>query len=89
MAATPTVSATAATTGTAGTVATPAPTPYGGTVYKVVVSGSQMDGTKVQVQYDRTTGAPLVAFGLKGTGPAELAAYTRDQHQPVYADRAR
>jgi preprotein translocase subunit SecD len=90
VAATPTVSATAATTGTTGTVATPAPTPYGGTVYKVVVSGSQIDGTKVQVQYDRTTGAPLVAFGLKGTGPADLAAYTRDhinQYMPIVLDK--
>jgi preprotein translocase subunit SecD len=88
--ATPTVSATEATTGTTGTAATPSPTPYGGKIYKVVVSGNQIDGTKVQVQYDNTTGAPLVAFGLKGTGPQDLANYTRQhigQFMPIVLDK--
>jgi preprotein translocase subunit SecD len=88
--ATPTVSATSPTTGTTGTAATPSPTPYGGKVYNVVVSGSQIDGTKVQVQYDPTTGAPLVAFGLKGTGPQELANFTREhvnQFMPIVLDK--
>jgi preprotein translocase subunit SecD len=88
--ATPTVSATSPTTGTTGTAATPSPTPYGGKVYTVVVSGSQIDGTKVQVQYDPTTGAPLVAFGLKGTGPQDLANFTRNhvnQFMPIVLDK--
>lgn len=88
--ATPTISATGTTTGTTGTAATPSPTPYGGKVYTVVVSGSQIDGTKVQVQYDPTTGSPLVAFGLKGTGPQDLANFTRNhvgQFMPIVLDK--
>lgn len=88
--ATPPVSATTPTTGTTGTAAEVSPTPYGGKVYAVVVSGSQIDGTKVQVQYDPTTGAPLVAFGLKGTGPQDLAKFTRDhvqQFMPIALDK--
>ncbi len=88
--ATPTVSATTTTTGTTGTAAAVSPTPYGGKVYGVVVSGSQIDGTKVQVQYDSTTGAPLVAFGLKGTGAQDLATYTRahvNEFMPIILDK--
>ena len=88
--ATPPVSATNPTTGTTGTAAQASPTPYGGKVYTVVVSGSQIDGTKVQVQYDPTTGAPLVAFGLKGTGPQDLANFTRNhvnQFMPIVLDK--
>lgn len=88
--ATPTVSATTPTTGTTGTAAAVSPTPYGGKVYAVVVSGSQIDGTKVQVQYDTTTGAPLVAFGLKGTGPQDLAKFTLEhtnQYMPIVLDK--
>jgi preprotein translocase subunit SecD len=85
------VTATGTTTGTTGTTeATPSPTPYGGRIYPVVVTGDQVDGTKVQVQYDPTTGLPLVAFTLKGAGRDRLAEFTRTsvgQFMPIVLDK--
>jgi preprotein translocase subunit SecD len=78
----------AAAAGTTGAAATP--TPYGGTIYAVVVRGDQVDGSKVQVQYDPQTSAPVVAFGLKGEGPQKLAEFTRThikQFMPIVLDK--
>ena len=89
--ATAVVTATTTTTGTTGTTeATPSPTPYGGKTYPVIVTGDQVDGTKVQVQYDPTTGAPEVAFVLKGAGRDRLAEYTRNnigKFMPIVLDK--
>ena len=64
---------------TTGTVSpTAALTSYNnGTVYKVVINGSDVDGTKATATIDSQTGKPIVSFTLKGDGPRKLQEFTQ------------
>jgi preprotein translocase subunit SecD len=101
-AASPTVTGTRSITSTGTTAATPAPTvaptaqttavpqaTMPTTVYHDVVTGDEIDGSKVQVAYDQA-GIPRVAFGLKGDGPRKMADYTSKnvgKYMPIVLDK--
>ncbi len=81
---TPTITGTQTLTGTqaittTGTVSpTAALTSYSnGKVYKVVINGSDVDGSKVTATVDSSTGQPIVSFTLKGEGPRKLQEFTQ------------
>ena len=48
-----------------------------GKVYKVVVNGADVDGSKVSALIDTQTGKPIVSFTLKGEGPRKLQEFTQ------------
>jgi len=79
---------TITTTGTVSSTA--ALTSYSnGKVYKVVVNGAEIDGTKVTAGVD-PQGAPMVSFTLKGDGPRKLQEYTQNnlgKYMPIVLDK--
>jgi preprotein translocase subunit SecD len=61
-----------------------------GQVFPVVVTGAEIDGTKVSVGINSQNGTPQVSFQLKGDGPAKLQAYTQshiNQYMPIVLDK--
>ncbi len=61
-----------------------------GQVFPVVVTGAEIDGTKVSVGINSQNGTPQVSFQLKGDGPAKLQAYTQShigQYMPIVLDK--
>lgn len=91
--ATATVQPTATIAATAtpdASVAAASPTPFGGTVYPVVITGADIDGTGVRVSLDPTTGSPQVEWTLKGDGPQKMADFTAShigQYMPIVLDK--
>jgi preprotein translocase subunit SecD len=101
---TPTVAATAAVTGTGSitatqtvsgtagagtTTAAATPTPVSQT-YETIVTGDQVDGSRVQMQFNPTTGQPVVAFALKGNGPSVFGDFTQKNvgnYMPIVLDK--
>jgi preprotein translocase subunit SecD len=71
---TTTLTATGTTTTTAST--TPVTTYNNGQVFQDVITGADIDGTKVTATYDTTKGQPIVQFQLKGDGPRKLQEFT-------------
>jgi preprotein translocase subunit SecD len=104
LAATPTAAATAAVTGTttpaatATTELTATATTTGTTsnefpctqTYTTVVTGNDIDGSKVQVVFNSTTGRPEVAFTLKGDASNRFADFTSrnvNNFMPILLDK--
>jgi preprotein translocase subunit SecD len=90
---TTTISNTGTTTGTVGTTDNSDianfKTYNNGQVFPVVVTGAEIDGTKVQASIDQT-GKPAVQFTLKGDGPNKLATYTQNnigKYMPIVLDK--
>jgi preprotein translocase subunit SecD len=93
-----TVTATGTVSGTGGTVATPAPTPQAEAtapvsqpdkVFTTIISGDDIDGSKVSVGFDPAN-RPLVLFGLQGNGPKAFADFTAShvgQFMPIVLDK--
>lgn len=78
-------------TGAAGTTSTPEPTPTPvSQTYQTIVTGDQIDGSRVQMQFDPTTGQPVVAFALKGDGPRIFGDFTQQNvgnYMPIVLDK--
>ncbi|MDQ2807007.1 MAG: protein translocase subunit SecD [Chloroflexota bacterium] len=75
---TQTLTGTQAITSTATVSPTAGLTSYGnGKVYKVVINGSDVDGTKAAATIDSQSGKPIVSFTLKGDGPRKLQEFTQ------------
>ncbi len=87
-----TITATGTTTGTTATTQpttepAPQPTPEG-PVYRTVVSGDDIDGSKVGVAFD--AGVPRVTFGLKGDGARKMREFTSaniGKYMPIVLDK--
>ncbi|HMA35058.1 MAG TPA: protein translocase subunit SecD [Chloroflexia bacterium] len=61
-----------------------------GKVYKVVVSGAEIDGTKVTADVNSQNGTPEVQFTLKGDGPRKLQDFTQNnigKYMPIVLDK--
>ncbi|HEY0068387.1 MAG TPA: protein translocase subunit SecD [Chloroflexia bacterium] len=88
--ATQTVTGTSTSAGTS-TTATPEPAPTPPTeTYKTIVTGDQIDGSKVLVQFNPTTGQPEVSFTLKGDGPKVFGDFTQaniGKYMPILLDK--
>ncbi|MBF6614379.1 MAG: protein translocase subunit SecD [Chloroflexi bacterium] len=69
-----TITTTGTVTGTTATTVPPVPTPPS-QVYQTIITGDDIDGSKVSVQRDQA-GLPYVAFTLKGNGAKKLADFT-------------
>ena len=92
--ATGTVTATAGLTpsaqSTAQSTAQPTPEATPTVVYRTIITGEDIDGNKVTVQINPTTGAPEVLFVLKGDGPRKLADFTSanvGKYMPIVLDK--
>ena len=87
--ATTVVTSTGTVSGTTGTTAaTPSPTPALQT-YNAVVSGDDIDGSKVAVVFDQAN-QPEVQFVLKGNAPSTFASFTSShvgQYMPIILDK--
>jgi len=58
--------------------------------FPVVVTGNEIDGTKVQAAISTQNGSPTVQFTLKGDGPNKLRDYTQNhigQYMPIVLDK--
>ncbi len=85
-----TVTATAGLTPTTQPTAQPTPEATPTVVYKTIITGEDIDGNKVTVQINPTTGAPEVLFVLKGDGPRKLADFTSanvGKYMPIVLDK--
>jgi preprotein translocase subunit SecD len=57
--------------------------------FKTVVTGEEIDGSKVQVAFDQA-GIPRVTFSLKGNGPGKLCTFTSanlGRYMPIVLDK--
>ncbi|MDQ6694074.1 MAG: protein translocase subunit SecD [Chloroflexota bacterium] len=82
------ITSTAATTSTAQTAAAAVPTPPS-KVWNNVVTGDEIDGSKVAVQFDQV-GKPQVSFTLKGEGSTKMANFTSaniGKFMPIVLDK--
>lgn len=82
---TQTISGTNPVTSTAGFV-----TYNNGQVFNDVITGVDIDGTKVTATVDPQKGTPEVQFTLKGDGPRKLQEYTQThvgQYMPIILDK--
>lgn len=80
---------TAGTTPTAQTTPQATPTPSLPT-YNTIITGDQIDGGRVLMQFDPTTGQPQVAFGLKGDGARIFGDFTQNnvgKYMPIVLDK--
>ncbi len=74
---TPAAATTAAPNATAGANPTPAATPANnGKVYQTVITGAELDPSKVDVGFDQNTGANQVLFGVKGDAANTFQNFT-------------
>jgi preprotein translocase subunit SecD len=84
------ITATQTVTGTAAAnTPVPTPTPPSQT-YQTIITGDQIDGSKVLVQFDPTTGQPQVSFTLKGDGPRIFGDFTQaniNKFMPILLDK--
>ena len=71
--ATPAATGAAVTPGAATANPTPAP---GGKVYQTIISGGDLDSTKVNQDLDQNTGAAKVLFGVKGEVAPTFQSFT-------------
>ncbi len=67
------ITSTGAITGTTAPVATPTPPSK---TYTTIVTGDEIDGSKVASSSNPTTGAPEVQFALKGDGSKKFGDFT-------------
>lgn len=87
-----TITGTQTVTGTAAAATNtpvPAPTPVSER-YQTIITGDQIDGSKVMVQFDPTTGQPLVSFTLKDDGPTIFGDFTQaniNKFMPILLDK--
>lgn len=90
---TSTITGTQTVTGTATVAAANTPVPVSTQVsenYQTIITGDQIDGSKVMVQFDPTTGQPLVSFTLKGDGPRIFGDFTQaniNKFMPILLDK--
>ena len=91
--ATTVITGTQAVTATtaAGTSTTPQATPTPALpTYNTIITGDQIDGNRVLMQFDPTTGQPQVAFGLKDDGPRIFGDFTQNnigKYMPIVLDK--
>ncbi len=85
--ATQTVTSTSAAATTPTAQATPTPVSQ---TYETIITGDQIDGSRVLMQFDPTTGQPVVAFALKGNGPTVFGDFTSrnvGNYMPIVLDK--
>ncbi|HEX9990740.1 MAG TPA: protein translocase subunit SecD [Chloroflexia bacterium] len=83
-----TITATAATTNTAAVTPVATPTPPLNT-YDTIITGEDIDGSKVAVTYDEAN-RPQVSFTLKGDAANKLADFTSanvNKYMPIVLDK--
>jgi preprotein translocase subunit SecD len=87
------ITATQTVTGTGAAATTPtaeaSPTPISQS-YQTIITGDLIDGSRVLMQFDPTTGQPVVAFGLKGNGGPIFAEFTQNNvgnYMPILLDK--
>lgn len=87
------ITATQTVTGTSVPAATPtpeaSPTPVSQT-YETIITGDKIDGSRVLMQFDPTTGQPMVAFALKEDGPRIFGDFTQanvGNYMPIVLDK--
>jgi preprotein translocase subunit SecD len=87
------ITATQTVTGTSGAATTPtpeaSPTPIS-QEYQTIITGDQIDGSRVLMQFDPTTGQPMVAFALKEDGPDIFRDFTQSNvgnYMPIVLDK--
>jgi preprotein translocase subunit SecD len=84
-----TITATSAGAGTATNTPEAVPTPPSER-YQTIVTGDQIDGSKVSVQFNPTTSLPEVVFTLKGDGPKVFGDFTQanvGKYMPILLDK--